>query len=1285
MQLAFRLLGDVAAVADGHPLDLGGTRQRSVFALLLLQRNRPVTSESLAERVWPDEQPLTAIKTIQVYISRIRQALDPDGARLASTPTGYRFDVADDELDVARFERGLRQARESVASGARESSLATLEAVLELWTGPALGDLAGEQFARREAERLEELRVQALEELLELRIGAGMVRQAIPELQRLVGDQPGRERLWRLLMHALYVEGRQGEALQAYQDARRYLADELGLDPGPELQELERAILTQSVPRSKPATGRGPGDAIPTDVDEADNLLAEPIAPRARRVVTVLRADVVRSSDAGERDPEILEATERGVQDIVRRAVERHGGTIDRADHSGVTAAFGLVVAREDDALRAARAALEVRDGSGEIGTTATITFGVGVATGEVLAGSGDRGRSTIVGTAVKTAAQLAARAGPREVLLALETEQLVRHMATTHRVSVRELNGAPVPSGVRLLALTDGDAIVRRRDTRFVGRASELAALLAAFEQVESTGTPGLVTVIGAPGVGKSRLVAESLTRLDDRARILRARCLPYGDGITYWPVRDLVLGALGIEPGETRDAGSARLGAIVAGMERGDAIRSRVASAIGLADDAAPGEEIPWAVRRFFEALAAQRPLVLLIDDLQWAESALLDLLEHVLDLGRGAMLLVAIGRPEIEESRPGWLARPSLLLTRLEALADADAATLLDQLAPELPLGPLRSRVLAAAEGNPLFVEQFVAYVADEPHTDGRTLTDRTPANLPIPPTIAALLAARLDHLGDVERRLLECAAVVGRTFWVGALAELLPDGERTGLPRRLANLSRRDLIRPDRASDPADEAYRFRHLLIRDAAYAALPKRDRADLHERFAGWLERRSAAHPGEFDLIRGYHLEQAYRYRVELVDNRSDTELLAARAVQLLAPAGKAALERGDAHAATTLLRRAVDLSGSRHQRIELLLDLRRALRTIGEREASDAADAEALALLAKDPDEGLEHRRRLTEAVFLGNVSVTDAQAAYAYFENAGDRLGMIRALEVAFNIHAVGGEITRALELHDQATALALEVGQADRTAGFSFDAAWALPDSPVPVSDALERCSRYLEMAGDHRESSAFVLLVIGQLEAMSGLRDRWRRRFDAAKAVIDDLGLVVPLGAAVYPMFLAETEMLAGEAGRSIDVLLSSCAILDRVGDPRLSSLAPRTAQALLALGRLDEVEHYAVWGRDRSDPRDLDAEAWWRMALSGLRSRQGGHEEAIDLARQSVALMASSEMVVTLGLAHMALAGALRLAGDEPAALASAREAQRLAVAKGNQAAMRTIGAFLHD
>ena len=242
MKLEFRILGDIAVLADGRPLELGGTRQRSVLALLVLQRDRPIATELLADRLWPDDQPLSAIKTIQVYVSRIRHALGPAADRLSSSATGYRLAVADDELDAARFERGLRQAREALAAGSPDTALAGLEESLAQWSGPALGDLAGEQFARREADRLEELRLQALEELFELRIAAGSGRAAIGELRRLVAEQPGRERLWRLLMLALYADGRQGEALEAYQDARAL--------PG------RRARVSTQVPSSPSSSGR---------------------------------------------------------------------------------------------------------------------------------------------------------------------------------------------------------------------------------------------------------------------------------------------------------------------------------------------------------------------------------------------------------------------------------------------------------------------------------------------------------------------------------------------------------------------------------------------------------------------------------------------------------------------------------------------------------------------------------------------------------------------------------------------------------------------------------------------------------------------------------------------------------------------------------------------------------------------------------------------------------------------------------------------------------------------
>jgi len=964
VKFEFRLLGDVAVLAEGHPIELGGTRQRSVLALLILQRDHPVATERLADRLWPDDQPLTATKTIQVYVSRIRRALGPHADRLSSSATGYRLAVADDELDAARFERGLRRAREALEGGSAEAALAGLEESLAEWSGPALGDLAGEQFAHREAERLEELRLQAFEELFELRIAAGAGRQAIGELRRLLADQPGRERLWRLLMLALYADGRQGEALQAYQDARRYLAEELGLDPGQELRDVEGVILAQEAPQPRQTLVTGAADAgvesvtIPTQATRE----AERVARRTRRVVTTLRADIVQTPDDN-LDPEILEALDARALEIVRRAVERHGGTIDRADHDGVTAVFGLTVAREDDALRAVRAALELKDDE-------TVILRVGVSTGEVLARPGDGGESRLTGAPLQQATSLAGRAARGEVLVAPETERLVRAVATTEPVPLDD--SASSATAARVLALANPETIAPRPTTRFVGRETELAALLLAFEQVVTTGRPGLATVVGAPGVGKSRLVAEAFARIDDRANILRSRCLPYGDGITYWPVRELVLGGTGIAPGEPRDVGLTKLTAVLSGMHQADIVRSGIAAVVGLADDPISGEEIDWAARRFFEALARERPLVLVVDDLQWAEPALADLLEHVLDLGRGSILLVTIARPEVDEVRPDWFGRPGLLV-RLDALEDADAAHLLDQLAPALPDGRLRTRVLGMAEGNPLFVEQFVAYAYDEASTGRPGLGYHSRDDLSIPPTIEALLAARLDRLPDIERRLLERASVIGRTFWSGALGELLSNEEVRYLPRLLAQLARRDLIRTDRSDFADDEAYRFRHLLIRDAAYASLPKRERAELHELFAGWLGRRSQAKTGEYDLIVAYHLEQAYAYRTELGHDPANARRLADRAVELLSPAGQAALERGDPHAAVNLLRRAANLASPGRRRTESLIALRSALRMAGEREASDAVDAEVVGLLADQPDQGLEYLRWVNEAPFL------------------------------------------------------------------------------------------------------------------------------------------------------------------------------------------------------------------------------------------------------------------------------------------------------------------------
>ena len=454
MQLEFRLLGEFTVLLDDRRLDLGGPRQRSVLALLLLQRDRAISTSSLADKLWPDDQPLSAIKTVQIYVSRLRDVLGPEAGRLSSTSSGYRLAVADDEFDVARFERGLRQAREASASGDQDRARATLEAALAEWSGPALGDIADERFARSEADRLEELRFQAIEELYQARIDVGAGREAIAELRGLVADEPGRETLWRLLMLALYADGRQAEALEAYQDARRYLDDELGLDPSQELRDLELAILNQEAPLP-PRRDAEPAPVTAAAIDTLPDELPTPVigagsvTQRRRRMVTVLHAgSVAAGSDT---DPEILEALSRRAEEVVRRAIERHGGIIDHADQHGVTAVFGLAVAREDDALRAVRAAAELRGDAGTEITASGAVFSVGVATGEVLSGGGDGHSALVTGAPLRVAEVLAGHAAADEVLLALETERLVRGSTTTERVSLDGADDGVSPGAVRL------------------------------------------------------------------------------------------------------------------------------------------------------------------------------------------------------------------------------------------------------------------------------------------------------------------------------------------------------------------------------------------------------------------------------------------------------------------------------------------------------------------------------------------------------------------------------------------------------------------------------------------------------------------------------------------------------------------------------------------------------------------------------------------------------------------------------------------------------------------
>jgi predicted ATPase/class 3 adenylate cyclase len=1033
------------------------------------------------------------------------------------------------------------------------------------------------------------------------------------------------------------------------------------------------------------------------------NPLAASQAPaEVRKTVTVLFADVVGSTRLGEQtDPESTRRMLSRYFDAMRRVIERHGGTVEKFIGDAVMAVFGIPTLHEDDALRAVRAAHEMQSAvkllNEELAGASwnPIALRIGVNTGEVVAGEAAAGHTLVTGDAVNVAARLEQAADPGQVLLGGTTHRLVRARVEADPMPPLELKGKADPVEAFRLVSVGEQGPIRRHDTPLVGRVRELHVLEEAFDRASEEQACYLFTLLGTAGVGKSRLVHEFLGRMRERAQVLRARCLPYGEGITFWPVIELAQAAAGIEQNEPPATAVRKLRTLLEGTPDRDPILDRVCPTIGLSDDVIPTEETFWGVRKFLEAVASTKPLIVVIDDLQWAEPTMLDLIDHVVDWSREApILFLAIARPELLDARPHWSGgKHNATTILLEPLGSADATELIANLVDDAELAKtVQRRIGDTAEGNPLFVEELVAMLVDQGvlrrENGGWRAADEL-HTVSVPPSISALVAARLDHLEPLERDLIGRAAVVGKIFQRSAVAELSPPERRDDLGPRLMTLVRKELVRPDRSATTGDEAFRFRHLLVRDAAYASLTKEQRADLHARFADWLERIAGDRLLEYQEVIAYHLEQAHRYRSELGLTDDLTASLGMRAAKHLRPAGMRALGRYDQHAAANLLSRAAALVDDDRERGELLIHVANARMELGDIDVAWRAFDDAHAAAMRSRDEELRLRievNRLEISMFTDptvdeNRVLARADELEKLAMQLGNKWGQVAAAQARGAVYLTRCRWMDNLAAMQQARDL-MEPGEDPRLWQFtSQQIRNALRYGPVPVREALAR-EAHLNLAEDAPGDPRGHFLA--PLLAMEGRFDEARSQLASTRDYLRERGMSLRLGS--LALSGGAIEFLAEDIEAAQRELASGIALLKEMGETGVrSTLASMQARALYLLGRRDEMEAAIALAQEAGSPNDISTQSEWRFVAAMAAADDGRPDEAERLIGEAVKLLEPTDFLEYRGNAFEALAHVEGRAGHADAREAALGRALAEHERKGNVVGAKHIRKLLEQ
>jgi class 3 adenylate cyclase/tetratricopeptide (TPR) repeat protein len=963
----------------------------------------------------------------------------------------------------------------------------------------------------------------------------------------------------------------------------------------------------------------------------------------SRKTVTVLFTDVVDSTPLAEAlDPEQVRGLMTRYFAEMRGVIERYGGTVEKYIGDAVMAVFGVPAVHEDDALRAVRAAAEMREAlarlNGELAHT--LEARTGLATGEVVTGHGD---TLVTGDTVNLAARLQQTAAAGEILIADATQRLVKDAVAVERLERLELKGKSEPVDAWRLVEVRADAPgrARRFDGELVGRDDELALLKQAYVRVTAGRSCHLFTILGPAGVGKSRLVREFAGAVAG-ARVLVGRCVPYGDGITYWPLREVVHPLDDLRRYVSDDD------ALVIG------------AAVGTADSAAGPDETTRAFRRLLEAVAHERPLVLVLEDIHWGAPAMLDLIDHVASTSRGApVLVVCLARPELLDERPSWGGGKANATTILLEPLDADQADrLISNLAGDALDPANRQTITEAAEGNPLFLEEMVAMVVDE----GAAAT--------IPPSINALLAARLELLPDVERSTLAVAAVVGRFFSADAVVALAGEDARPVLDA----LERKDLIRAQRVPFTQGDAFRFRHILIRDAAYDGLSKAERADLHVRLATWLEASGPQH--DVEELAAWHLEAAFSLKRDLGEHDGEIALRAHRA---LARVGRRALGLGDVASASSLLERALAIpAGDARPRLELQLDLVVAVLESGRLARAEEFVADAIDRARDRGDDALLARALVERSHLLFHTDPelwvqtarTTAEETRGPLETAGDDIGLARSwMLVVINdyIRWRGDELETALE---RALHHARRTRDRRHVQALLTIAVRSVLCSSLHVDDAIDACDRLVADGAD----AAVMHGVRGFLNAMAGRFEEARTDCRAGQALHEELGRTRQL--AVHRFYSGSVELLAGDGAAAEREARRALKTLEEIGDRgTFATLAAVLAAALHLQGRDDDARRWAERaGRDAS-AADVITQVQWRTTLARLLPDRG-----VDLAEQALAVASRTTATVLQADAALCLRDVLVAAGRDDEAVPSGELAASLYGAKGHVVGVRWAG-----